>query len=329
MQSTTNSPLTFKQPDSPTTEGNSPGIKSLGLRKQQSTVSDKNSHLDQMATDYLYHLALSKEDSQNFRDVKFVCIGGSNDRMKKFSYQLAETLGINESKVQHVGEHKRYVIYKVGRVLVASHGMGGPSISILLNEIAKLLRYAQADARWIRLGTCGGVGLEGGTVAISEQSLNGALQPYHETFVLGKPVRREAVFDMELCRGLKETAAQLGFPTEIGKTMCCDDFYEGQGRLDGAICDYTVEEKLEFLQRAHDAGVRNIEMESLQFGAFTKHVGVSAVTVCSVLLNRLNGDQIGSTSEQLSEFESRTVKTVLAFVRNELADLDENLSTES
>lgn len=320
--------MSFNQPDSPNSAGAKSNNNSLELKRQKSLVSDKNTHLDSMASDYLYHLALSKEDAADFRDVKFVCIGGSNDRMKKFSFQLADTLGLDKSEVKHVGEHKRYVIFKVGNVLVASHGMGGPSISILLNEIAKLLRYAEADARWIRLGTCGGVGLEGGTVAISEQSLNGALQPYHETYVLGKPVRREAVFDMELCKGLKETAQQLGYPCEIGKTMCCDDFYEGQGRLDGAICDYSVEDKLEFLNAAHEAGVRNIEMESLQFGAFTKHVGVSAVTICSVLLNRLNGDQIGSTAEQLGEFENRTVQTVLAFVKNELEDML-NLSAHS
>lgn len=45
--------------------------------------------------------------------------------------------------------------------------------------------------------------------------------------------------------------------------MCCDDFYEGQGRLDGAICAYNLEEKMSFLQEAYSAGVRNIEMESL------------------------------------------------------------------
>ena len=55
----------------------------------------------------------------------------------------------------------------VGPVFVCSHGMGGPSISILLNEIAKLLIYANANAIWIRMGTCGGVGLEGGAIAIT------------------------------------------------------------------------------------------------------------------------------------------------------------------
>jgi len=288
-------------------------------RKCKSTVGDKNEHLDAMDSDYLYHLSLSRADAQHFRDIRFVCLGGTNERMKSFAYALADKMGLDQKLVTAVGEHKRYVLYKVGKVLVASHGMGGPSISILLNEVAKLLRYAEADACWIRLGTCGGVGLEAGTVAISQQSLNGALEPFHQTTVLGRPVRREAIFDDELCAELKETAISLGFPVEIGTTMSCDDFYEGQGRLDGCICAYTMEDKMNFLQRAHAAGVRNIEMESLQFGAFTRHVGLRAATICSVLLDRLNGDQVDSSAVQLKEFESRTVLTVLTYVANSLA----------
>lgn len=141
-----------------------------------------------MDSDFLYHLGLSKLDSTRFKDIKFVCLGGSNDRMTKFAYLLGAKLEINQKDVETVGCHKRYVIYKVGKVLICSHGMGGPSISILLNEIAKLLKYAEADSCWIRLGTCGGVGLEPGTLAISSAALNGAIQPYHQTYVLGKPV---------------------------------------------------------------------------------------------------------------------------------------------
>ena len=142
--------------------------------------------------------------------------------------------------------------------------------------------------------------------------------------MLGRSVQREALFDSELCDDLKKTASSLGFPVEIGKTMCCDDFYEGQGRLDGAICDYDVEDKMEFLQRAHAAGVRNIEMESLQFGAFTKIIGVRAVTICSVFLNRLNGDQVLSSAEQLKDYEQRTITTVLAYVKQELENESED-----
>lgn len=79
--------------------------------------------------------------------------------------------------------------------------------------------------------------------------------------------------------------------------MCCDDFYEGQARLDGAICDYTEKHKMQFLKKAHEKGVINIEMESLQFGAFCHAVNVQAAVVCVAILNRLEGDQVKSTPE--------------------------------
>jgi uridine phosphorylase len=46
--------------------------------------------------------------------------------------------------------------------------MGGPSVLILLHEIAKLLKYSKSSATWIRIGTCGGIGYEPGTICISD-----------------------------------------------------------------------------------------------------------------------------------------------------------------
>ena len=125
--------------------------------------------------------------------------------------------------------------------------MGGPSISILLNELAKLLKYANADAIWIRMGTCGGIDVAPGTLCISSMSLNGALEPYHQTIVLGEKIQRPAIFDFEVATKMNQVCEDMGLTSTVGKTMCCDDFYEGQGRLDGAICEYTLEEKMEFL----------------------------------------------------------------------------------
>jgi len=205
-----------------------------------------------METDCLYHLGLDKENAANFSQVKYVCIGGTNDRMTKFAHQVAKTLELPSSDVKSVGQHKRYVIYLVGPVLVCSHGMGGPSISILLNEIAKLLKYAKADACWIRMGTCGGLDVAPGTVVVSSQSLNGALEPFHQTIVLGKRVQRPAVFDNILTQSLLDKAKEMDLECAVGKTMCCDDFYEGQGRLDGAICEYNESDKMNFLKEARE-----------------------------------------------------------------------------
>lgn len=51
------------------------------------------------------------------------------------------------------------------------------------------------------------------------------------------------------------------YETVSGKTMCTYDFYEGQGRLDGAFCEFTESDKMDYLEKLRDFGVVNIEME--------------------------------------------------------------------
>ena len=76
-------------------------------------------------------------------------------------------------------------MFKVGPVLSVSHGMGVPSLSILLHEIFKMLWHAGVeDATFFRIGTCGGINLPPGTVVVSEGALDGKLQPVHENVSL-------------------------------------------------------------------------------------------------------------------------------------------------
>jgi hypothetical protein len=69
--------------------------------------------------------------------------------------------------------------------------------------------------------------------------------------------------DRKLARELKALADPTTDPydTVSGKTMCTYDFYEGQGRLDGAFCEFTEKDKMEYLEKLRDFGVVNIEME--------------------------------------------------------------------
>lgn len=75
--------------------------------------------------------------------------------------------------------------------------------------------------------------------------------------------------------------------------MCTYDFYEGQGRLDGAFCEFTENEKMDYLSTLHKGGVVNIEMESLSFAALTHHAGIQSAVVCVTLIDRFKGDQVG------------------------------------
>ncbi|MFH4982863.1 hypothetical protein AB6A40_009572 [Gnathostoma spinigerum] len=201
------------------------------------------------------------------------------------------------------------------------HGMGSPSLSIMLNEIIKLLHYAKAsDVTFIRLGTSGGVGVEPGTVIVSSGTLNGALQEAHFQYIKGELVVRPAPLDQDLKQSLFELAKRLRLPVDTGKTLCADDFYEGQMRLDGAFCDYTSEDKFAFLKKLYAIGVRNIEMESSCFASFTHRAGIRAAIVCVALINRMKGDQVvvGVDKSTYVEFETRPFKLVTAYIKEQL-----------
>lgn len=59
--------------------------------------------------------------------------------------------------------------------------MGVPSVSILLHEIIKLMYHARVkDPIFFRIGTCGGIGVDGGTVVISEEAVDGMMNNYYE-----------------------------------------------------------------------------------------------------------------------------------------------------
>lgn len=59
--------------------------------------------------------------------------------------------------------------------------MGVPSIGILLHEVIKLLAHAKAkDPIFFRIGTCGGLGVEGGTVCISTEGVDELLNNYYQ-----------------------------------------------------------------------------------------------------------------------------------------------------
>ncbi|XP_033732978.1 uridine phosphorylase 2-like [Pecten maximus] len=288
----------------------------------------RNSNLSCMDEDVLYHIALGNKShdlKEMFSDVKFVCFGGSPSRMEKFAFQLVNELNYKMTAGQTLcnvaGGSDRYVLYKVGPVISVSHGMGIPSLSILIHEILKLLNHAgcsPSDVTFFRIGTSGGLGLEPGTVVISEAAVDGILRPYMEVATLGMIIQHPALLDQELNSKLIDVAKETDIKAVLGKTMCTYDFYEGQARLDGAFCDYTPEDKMAFLKRAHSRRVANIEMESLCFASMTHRAGIKSAVLCVTLLDRLSGDQINSPHDVMEEWQQRPQRIVIQYIRKQL-----------
>lgn len=286
-----------------------------------------NPHLRGDQDDILYHIGLSSSSDLKklFSDVRFVCMGGTPVRMEAFARYIKTELGIElpsgADLYDIAGRGQRYAMFKVGPVLSVSHGMGAPSASILLHEVLKLLMYAECrDVIIIRIGTSGGIGVEPGSVVVSSGVLTDLLEEYHDFHILGKVVKRPTTLDRDLAESICKAGHKENpsFRTVPGKTMSANDFYEAQVRMDGAICEYTSEDKMEFLRKLRDLGVVNIEMESSVFASMCCHTNVKCAIVCVTLVNRLEGDQITATKEALAEWQDRPQRVVCAFIKRQL-----------
>lgn len=150
-------------------------------------TSEKNKHTKKALLKYLSDRKSPSPLSLYF--FQFVCVGGSPWRMKAFIEYIASELNIEDPKSEYpniCAGTDRYAMYKIGPVLsvsvrscctvksayspaqilhvenvyfVLQHGMGIPSIAIMLHELIKLLHHARCkDVTIIRIGTSGGIG---------------------------------------------------------------------------------------------------------------------------------------------------------------------------
>eukprot|EP00011_Vannellida_sp_DIVA3-517-6-12_P011463 CAMPEP_0114618186 /NCGR_PEP_ID=MMETSP0168-20121206/7576_1 /TAXON_ID=95228 ORGANISM="Vannella sp., Strain DIVA3 517/6/12" /NCGR_SAMPLE_ID=MMETSP0168 /ASSEMBLY_ACC=CAM_ASM_000044 /LENGTH=348 /DNA_ID=CAMNT_0001829331 /DNA_START=59 /DNA_END=1102 /DNA_ORIENTATION=+ len=309
------------------------GSSTAALEAQASgAVGVNNGRISRDKEDVLYHLGLSSgmDLEGMFGDVKFVCMGGSAARAESLAKTLLARLNVQVPTgygLAPIGKVERYSLFKVGPVISVNHGMGMPSMSILLHEVTKLLFHAKAtDVTYIRIGTSGGLGLEGGTVVVAKAAVDsGTFKPIYKHRIMGKEHEYPSHLDERLAQAALECAKGDGsaefpeIPCVIGNTLGTDDFYEGQGRCDGCICEYTEEDKMAWLQQAYDAGVRNIEMESTLFACFCNRMKIPAMLINTVLLNRLNGDQVTASADELSGYSKNSQEVALRVITSRLA----------
>jgi len=277
-----------------------------------------NPEIAKLGVDYMYHLGISSDDCSHFTDVRLICMHGSPVRSLLFAEKVGKLLGIS-GPVVPVGKTERGTMCKVGPVLSLSHGMGMPSMLIFLHEVTRLLYHARVDlheVEVVRLGSSGGVGITPGTTVITDKAFDSCLKPGWENVSLGKVERWPSQSDPGLVERLHTLAEKTGVPALVGATMATDDFFEGQGRLDGALKTwYSEEDKMKFLHRAHDQGVRNIEMEATCFlGYWARLECVAATIVCPALLDRFQGDQVTSTPAQIQGFTDNSHDLMLAYI---------------
>lgn len=231
--------------------------------------------------DNLYHLGLDTAGplQEIFGGITTVCMMGSPGRAAAFAKVLSASQGC-EAPV-NLAKTDRCNMFKVGKVISMSHGMGCPSMLIFAHEVTKLLFHAKADltkVRLIRLGTSGGVGVAGGTVVLTDQGMDATLELGYEHVALGRKTREPAVADAmlteEIIAANRTVDEPLGFDLVKGTTICTDDYYDAQGRMDGALpLWYTEEEKNRIFEESvrsrraqHGDGGHGISMDLSKVG---------------------------------------------------------------
>ena len=178
----------------------------------------------------------------------------------------------------HVMTNREYVTYTgtlLGeKVSVTSTGIGGPSASIAMEELANI----GADT-FVRVGTCGGIKLEvtSGDIVIATGAvrMEGTSREY-------APIEWPAVPDFTVTSALVEACKNLGYPWHAGVVQCKDSFY-GQHSPARMPVSYELEQKWEAWKRL---GVLASEMESAALFAVAAARRVRVGSVFHVIWNQ-------------------------------------------
>ena len=166
----------------------------------------------------------------------------------------------------HFGMNREYNIWNgelLGeKVTVCSTGIGGPSASIAMEELAAI----GADT-FIRVGTCGGIDMNvcPGDVVVA----SGAIR-FEHTSLEYAPIEFPAVADLDITMALKQASEELGYGTHVGVVQCKDSFY-GQHSPEKSPVYYDLLQKWESWKRL---GVKASEMESSALFVVAAALGV-------------------------------------------------------
>ncbi|MDQ1305199.1 MAG: uridine phosphorylase [Actinomycetota bacterium] len=285
-----------------------------------------DSVLDGSSLDVYYHFGVASDDLilAGMRDVKAVVMAGSGGRIKEFAEYWSEANG--GSEIIGFPKEDRFVTRYCSGVLFASHGMGMPSASIALQELMRMVYFLKGgdldaldEVFWTRVGTSGGVGLPGGTVVVSSEGVMADLKPYRLLHGGEGEYWFDGTFPASITSAIIEASADAPIEVVSGKTVAGNEFFLEQFRLDGAICLETHESKMAWLQWLHENGVSNIEMEGAMLAAYMNHWGFSKFAmICCTLLNRLDGDQVTSTPEQLHKFSEDSGRVLFNYLKSTL-----------
>jgi len=220
----------------------------------------------------VYHLGLNVEKIQGAR---IALLPGDPFR----SQTIAETISrVYKTGCEKLAWKREFCTYLAGiknqKVLVASTGIGGPSTSIVIDELAQL-----GVTTFLRVGTTGAIQkyIDIGDVIITSGSvrLDGASTHY-------APIEYPAVAHYEVLSALVNGAKKINARYHVGVTASSDTFYPGEERQD-SFTKYTLRRFQGSTAEWQMLHVLNYEMESSTVLTLTASMGLRGGCVTGVV----------------------------------------------
>lgn len=224
--------------------------------------------------------------------------------------------------------------YKGKRITALSHGIGPDNIDIVVTELDALknvdfetreIRPEHHQLVMVRIGTCGGLQpfVPTGSSIVSEKSIgfDGVLNWYAD---------RDKVADLEFEKALTEYIKYpekaavpyvVSADEELAARICGDDmvmgitisaigFYGPQGReVRLKIASPGINQRIESFEYK-GRKITNYEMESAPLAGFARMLGHKAVTVCSVVANRVAKNSSTEYKDAMRELVQKVLERI-------------------
>lgn len=250
----------------------------------------------------VFHLHVSKADLQG---ATLAILPGDPARVERIAQGLASPKFLSSSR-----EFTLYLGFIGDKaVVVCSTGIGGPSTSIAVEELAQL-----GVTDFLRIGTTGAIQphINVGDVIVTTGSvrLDGASSHF-------APLEFPAVANHDITSCMVDATKSLELPVHIGVTASSDTFYPGQERYDTAT-GRVVGRFKGSLKGWQEMGVLNFEMESATLLTMCASSGWRAGCVAGVIINRTRKETPDEATAK--SVEANSIRVVLEAAKRVLAD---------
>ncbi|TAK09214.1 MAG: uridine phosphorylase [Candidatus Manganitrophaceae bacterium] len=250
----------------------------------------------------VYHLDLSRS---MLKGATLALLPGDPFRVPKIAAEIERRGGKKAEELAWKREYRSFLGTLAGeKVLVTSTGIGGPSTSIAVEELAKL-----GVRTFLRVGTTGAIqpGMQIGDLVVTTASVrfDGASTHY-------APIEYPAVTHPKVLIALIEAARlheREGIRTHVGITASSDTFYAGEERTDG-FSRYLLPRMRGRTEEMRRLNVLNFEMESATLLTMCAALGLKAGMITGVVNKRTKKEE-KITPEKLRAGEENVIRVAL------------------